>query len=207
MKGSQIEHLPLVRRSQLEPGARAPGEGPVRWLTLVGRPVAAGNAAPTTGIRLHPLRAGNYQLPLTAGPHSVDVVELWVARGGRAVKLEEAAPTIAQHLPALLGLASEDEEVLTDEWVFVLCGRAQALPSTISLTSLDASEGFVDRLGALPLTSAPRVQETSDPGLDCAQTAPLRLAPDLVDKNHPLLAQRTLVAQVGGSLFIEIADR
>lgn len=204
---SPLAALVLLRSRQMSPDARAPVAGPVRWVTITGRPLKGGAKVPTSGIRLHPVSAGTYQLPLSTGLHSIEVVEAWAEHEGEVVKLERSAPTIARRLPAVLGLDPEAVASFSDEWTLRLCGNAQALPSTITVTSLNASEAYVDGLRDLVLRPVPRREESQGPSLHCAQTEPLRLAPDWVDKNHPLLSDRTLVAQVGGSLFVEIAER
>src|SRR5690606_16653750 len=80
----------------------------------------------------------------------------------------------------------------------------EALPSSLRVLS-EAADGLpLDQLKAVPLvgTSCP---EDVPAGLRCRLSPPLPASTDPVDREHPAAALRSVLAEVGGRLRVEVA--
>lgn len=75
----------------------------------------------------------------------------------------------------------------------------------IAVESLDAAGAPIDSIAHLALTASPCVR--SYPGVRCWASAPLRLVIDDLDRDHPLVADRSIKAQVGGAIVFESGGR
>ncbi len=71
-----------------------------------------------------------------------------------------------------------------------------------SVTSLGERIDFLPRIGLVP---SPCVREYS--GMRCWASAPLRLVVDDADRNHPLVADRSMKAAVGGAIVFRYDGR
>jgi hypothetical protein len=76
---------------------------------------------------------------------------------------------------------------------------------TIAVESLGALGARIDELPGLALTAS-RCAAPSE-GVRCWASAPLRAVMDDVDRNHPLVAGRSIKAEVGGALVFRSAGR
>lgn len=194
--------LPLVLTRELEQDARAPAGGPVRWLKLSGETIPEGAGAPPGGIRLRAVGVGRYSLPLVSGAHEVVVVRAG-AFTSQGVRAERASP--ARDVPAALvfgGVPSAEEEVTQ----FVVAATAATLPTSVTVTSINAEGSYADSLRAVPLVSvkcpAELRRETED--LDCGGTPPLRLVTDLAERAHPSISGKGLLGEIGGHLLLQV---
>jgi hypothetical protein len=70
------------------------------------------------------------------------------------------------------------------------------MPSALHITAFSPAQGYVDTMRNVPLRAAAC---ESDEYL-CAETDPLRLVPDSIERNHPAIAGRSLMAEVGGEV-------
>lgn len=89
--------------------------------------------------------------------------------------------------------------------VVVSAGRADLLPAKVNVTSLRAPESSPTRVALesfpeLPLSAAPCPAGME--GLACAKSAPLRLVFDDVDRHHPQLERRSMLAELGGAVVV-----
>ncbi|MFO0618749.1 MAG: hypothetical protein U0414_39525 [Polyangiaceae bacterium] len=90
---------------------------------------------------------------------------------------------------------------------FVVRGPASALPSFVSIQSFARAENHargaqLDVLGSVRLESV-ACPAGSAPELACASTPRIRVAMDAVDREHPLVRDRSLVGELDGSLYID----
>jgi hypothetical protein len=81
---------------------------------------------------------------------------------------------------------------------FVLSGPAAELPTSVRITSRNAIDAELDRLDVV-VTDA-----SCPPGLGpaCRATPLLRVVTDDIDRNHPLVKDRSVRADVGGTLTV-----
>jgi len=79
------------------------------------------------------------------------------------------------------------------------------LPRSVSLESLGPLGTPLDAFPSLSLSPEPCAPNR--PGMRCWTTAPLRLVVDRVDREHPLAADRSLIARVGGAVVLRSEGR
>jgi len=86
---------------------------------------------------------------------------------------------------------------------FVLSGPKDELPTAVRVTSKSVADAEVDRL------EVTLVDTTCPPGLGpvCRATPLLRVVTDDIDRNHPLVKDRSVRADVGGSLSVGPSGR
>ena len=101
-------------------------------------------------------------------------------------------------LPSAQSAAPEPEAV---RLVFV--GFTSA-PSGVNVSSLHANGQLLDALAVPALTAAPCPPESVGP---CWGTPPLRLTPDRVDRDYLAARERSLEAELGGELQVEVGAR
>jgi hypothetical protein len=75
----------------------------------------------------------------------------------------------------------------------------------IAVESVSALGARVDAVPHLPLAAAPCPR--SYESVRCAASAPLRLVIDDLDRNHPLVAERSIKAEVGGAIVLRDGGR
>jgi hypothetical protein len=98
-----------------------------------------------------------------------------------------------------------DTEVSSDPDAvrFVLGGRPSEMPTEITLAASDASGGAVDRLVvALSDTACP-----GGVGPACKGTPLIRTVADDIDRNHPLVKERSIRVEIGGKLTTVMGGR
>lgn len=157
-------------------------------------------------IGLQGLRPGVGELSTRAGPVRVSVLELRALDAKRAgVNLARSHASLSRALPAPLraqseGAGSTDADAL--RWLVI--GPPAALPDALAVTSFGVGGRFIDRAAPLTLSNVPCPPGTA-PELACRISLPLRASTDLVDRDHPAAAGRSVLAEVGGRLRVEVA--
>lgn len=201
------EELPLIRRSQLAPRATAPSSGPLRWLSLSGRLLKAGVASPPGGIRLLAMEPGLAAVRLRDGLHRVAVLSVHPTRNKQEIDSEHGRVSVSRDLPRELLIASGDTPVEKEAVAFVLAGPAAALPKKVTLLSEGAGGRFADSLRDIPLVSCVCPKSVTDKphlaSIACVTTPDIRVALDIVERNHPASAHRTIVGEIGGWLSLK----
>lgn len=196
---------PLLLRQRLDPEARAPNSGPLRWQSVSGRPVDPGSAAPPGGVVLHPVELGEASVPLRDGAHEVDVL---AARFERPDRRPTARLAIARELPRELllpGVAAPRDESVR----LVLAGWAASLPVQVDLIAESPWGTFLDSVRGVPLSSVPCPKGLVPQGAQnvfCAATPYLRVVTDAIERNHPALAGTAVLGEVGGIITVNIHD-
>lgn len=84
---------------------------------------------------------------------------------------------------------------------FVLVAQPDDLPPLVRLVSRDTSGRVVDALESLAFGSVPCPEGTTS-NLACGSTAPIRIVPDEIDRNHPTTVSRSLRAVLGGAVDV-----
>ena len=75
----------------------------------------------------------------------------------------------------------------------------------LAVESVSSLGARIDAVPHLPLASSSCVR--AYPGMRCWASAPLRLVIDDVDRNHPLVAERSIKAELGGAILLRDSGR
>lgn len=131
-----------------------------------------------------------------APPVTVDVVD----GSGAVLDPATASVSIERTPPAPLALdpfaPSDDPDAVR----FVLSGDFKDIPSTVTIHSFASSGRRIDSLEGAPLRSSPCARAPM--GATCASTEPIRAAMDAIDRTHPLVAGRSIRAELGGAIAV-----
>ena len=84
---------------------------------------------------------------------------------------------------------------------FLVIGPARDLPTTVDVVSLAPSGDVVDGLPSVPLGHV-ACPEDVPKGLTCGSTRPIRAVADDIDRAHPMVADRSIKAKLGGALSV-----
>jgi hypothetical protein len=119
---------------------------------------------------------------------------------GERVDLAASHASISRTLPAPLSPVDEPD---TDALRWVVIGPpGEALPDA-RVVSTRADRTPLDEAAELALSPAPCPADVARE-LTCAQTELIRATADVVDRSHPSSASRSLRAEVGGRLELEL---
>jgi hypothetical protein len=141
---------------------------------------------------------------------SVDVSGLGLMDGeGKAVDLSRSHASLERTPPGRLEGGAGDRYDDFDALRVVITRPGGApgadAPPAIAVESVSGLGVRVDVLPRLGFAASPCAG--GDEGLRCWTSAPLRPAMDDVDRNHPLVADRSIKAEVGGAIVFRHAGR
>lgn len=88
---------------------------------------------------------------------------------------------------------------------FVLAGAADDLPTTVTIVSMSAAGQAIDGLSDVPLFQV-ACPAGVPAGMVCGSTRPIRAAVDEIDRSHPVVADRSIKAELGGALVVASPD-
>ena len=175
-----------------------------------GKPVAWGQRIPA-GAQLQGIAAGHVTLLARSGTRewtlSIDVHGVGIRDGEKkAVDLARERASIERMPPARVDLADADHTYDDPDALRVLTtspeGSSPLGPLTVDSVSADGAS--LDIIRDVKLLSV-ACDSGVAPGATCSASAPLRLVVDDVDRSHPLVATRSLRAEVGGALVVRDA--
>lgn len=124
---------------------------------------------------------------------------------GRSLDLFRSHASVSSTLPPELARevgAGVDAEAI--EWQLE-CPKG-GLPSAIRIESRRPGGGVLDTLEAVSIAkiACPKAPPELS---ECGHTKPIRASPDWADRVHPAAAERSVLAEVGGRLVLEISGR
>lgn len=197
---------------ELHPVARGRGAAALRVISVPanvrvlveGRPVVAGEAiaAGARRVELQAIAAGRSSVELGDRTIQVGAIEVRAMDGeGREIDLARSHASLQRTPPDRLPDDPLGKSSDPDALRFVLVGAADDLPGTVSVLSLAASGSPLDALPDLPLSHVPCPKDVP-PGLVCGSTRPIRAVSDEIDRNHPLVADRSVKAELAGALVV-----
>lgn len=208
-----FEQYPLIARSLLAPGVRAPGEGALRWLSVTGKALVANAEPPASGIRLFPIEAGHAVVRMRGGLRRVAVLEVKVVDDQGS---ERSLVAVSRSLPDVLQVEpsrSSDESDPNEEYFYSFRGPAESMPSVVQVISEGQDGRYADALRDVPLSSQPcapgplgNSPASRESRVMCARTPAIRVAVDIVERNHPATTGHTLIGEVGGVLELQFVD-
>ena len=156
---------------------------------------------------LQGVSVGESRLRFVRGDLSVQVLEVraydWQ---DRAVNLATSHASISRVVPPVLADEQSGQEGTDpDALYWVVTGDPAYLPDRLTLASHRATGELMDTLRDVPLTAV------SCPGglpeFQCRRSPPIRAVGDATDRQHPLVRSTSLLAEVGGRIFVQIEGR
>ncbi|MDB4998672.1 MAG: hypothetical protein JWM74_6104 [Myxococcaceae bacterium] len=172
-----------------------------------GKPIPWGQRIPA-GAQLQGINVGHVSAVARSGKRewslSIDVHGVGIRDGEKKpVDLARSRASIERKPPSRVDLADADHTYDDPDALRVLTTSPEGSNSLGALTvdSLSADGASLDVIRDVKLLSV-----ACDPGVasgaTCAASAPLRLVVDDVDRSHPLVATRSVRAEVGGALVV-----
>lgn len=125
---------------------------------------------------------------------------------GAAVDPKRSHASIERTPPAReLPMGAVAENASPDALRYLLFGAREDLPPALRLVSRDAAGKELDQLATLPLTSV-RCPKGIAATQSCRASQLVRAVADDVDRNHPLVKERSIRAEVGGTIELQDAS-
>lgn len=138
---------------------------------------------------------------------SLGTVEVYGVDGaGRVVDLGKEGASIQRTPPSRLPDDPLKPTGDPDELRLLVVGPPDDLPASLALASIGERGEPVDTLGTLALTSlACPLELATASGRACGVTLPVRAVADDIDRLHPLVRERSIKAELGGTLVVRSA--
>ncbi|WP_437330894.1 hypothetical protein [Sorangium sp. So ce381] len=187
--------------------SQAPAAIPAGLRLLVdGSPVKPGAAIPAGArrVEIQAVRAGRSEIALFGEARTISAFEVRAIDGaGRRIDMARSHASLQRTPPDRLGddpFANLDDP---DAIRLLVIGAPEDLPLTLDVHSAAPSGGVIDRLPDVPLGHV-RCPDDVPPGLVCGSTRPLRAVADDIDRNHPMIVDRSVKGEVGGALVVAL---
>ena len=195
-------------RELARPLSHAPILSPIVRFVADGQGVPSGVGLPAGARRvgLQGLAPGRTSVLMNGRAFDVSVVELAaVDAHGTRVDLVTSHASISRVLPSFL---SNDDAGASDQdalrWLAI--GEDDTLPEHVDVVSFGLEGEKLDALSNVELWELPCPQAIPSE-LACRATPLIRATADRIDRGHPESAGRSLRAEVGGKLAVQVAGR
>ncbi|WP_438030890.1 hypothetical protein [Sorangium sp. So ce233] len=189
------------------PRGAAPATIPAGVRLLVdGSPVQPGSAIPANArrVELQATRAGRSEIALAGRTVAISAFEIRAIDGaGRRIDMARSHASLQRTPPDRLGDDPFGNLDDPDAIRLLVIGAPDDVPVTLDVHSAAPSGKVIDRLASVPLGHVP-CPEDVPPGLVCGSTRPLRAVADDIDRNHPMIADRSVKGEVGGALVVAL---
>lgn len=202
-----VRSLVELRASETVPNWGAPSVGPLRWIAGDGRVLPAGQVPPAgTRVFLQGTRPGRGSVLTARGPEDVFVMEVRAYDDAHhEVSLAHSWASLSRTVPEeLMGAKDAPGAIDGDALSYVLIGPSAGMPHHVEFVSEGVSERYRDSLLEVPLRPVVCPPGIDQKELECRSTPSIRLTSDAVDRHHPAIAERSLLAEVGGRLRLLI---
>jgi hypothetical protein len=180
-------------------------------LLVQGRPLAWGERIPA-GAQLQGVVPGRLSVVARSGTRewtlAIDVHGIGVRDGEKKpVDMARQHASIERTPPARIDLDDADHRFDDPDALRVVTTSPEGAAPLGALTvdSLAADGGSLDVIRDVKLLSV-ACDPSMAAGATCSASAPLRLVVDDVDRSHPLVATRSVRAEVGGALVVRDAS-
>jgi hypothetical protein len=180
-------------------------------LLVQGRPLAWGERIPA-GAQLQGVVPGRLSVVARSGARewtlAIDVHGIGVRDGEKKpVDMARQHASIERTPPARIDLDDADHRFDDPDALRVVTTSPEgAAPlGVLTVDSLAADGGSLDVIRDVKLLSV-ACDPSMAAGATCSASAPLRLVVDDVDRSHPLVATRSVRAEVGGALVVRDAS-
>jgi len=172
---------------------------------LLGERVLSRSSGEAARVGLEGVRPGVTRIDFSDRTLEVVVCELRALdEKGAAVSLATSHASLSRVVP-LVGRATAGEAADADALSWLLVCPKGSLPSAAGVRTTRPSGDTLDAIERAPLLRA--ACPPSDETFECGKTEPIRLTADLVDRQHPAISGRSLRAEVGGRVTLEIDGR
>jgi len=168
-----------------------------------GEPIAQGQTLPAGARKLmiQALRPGAFVVDLGAVQVRGKAIAILAIDGdGKLVSLATSHASFQRTVPDRVSTGGAQREA--DALRYVVAGETSELPAVLSIRSRSEAGTELSSLAALALAEVPCPAALGN-GIVCKATVPVRVAGDDVDRMHPLVADRSLVGELGGGLLID----
>lgn len=168
-------------------------------------------ASPRSQLGLQGLEAGRDRVVLDE--RALQIVVLQVVAldwRGQRVDLSTSHASLSRVLPEPLGGGPPggEEALDRDALRWLVMGPTPLLPPTLDLVTVRANGEQLDRLTGVRLKPTPCGDaQGSIPDVSCVGTEPIRATVDEVDRDHPSARRRSVMAEVGGRIRVEIGEK
>ena len=182
------------------------GDDVVRLLAD-GVPLVPGAVLPAAAARfeIQATRPGRAEVDVFGATVRIGAIQVYALDGsGHTVDLTRSHASLQRTPPDRLGDDPLADTGDPDALRFVVAGHAEDLPGTISLVSLAPSGAVLDGLRHLSLGEV-RCPASVPAGMTCGSTLPIRAVADDIDRNHPLVVDRSIRAELGGAIAVASA--
>ncbi|UQA55661.1 ImmA/IrrE family metallo-endopeptidase [Polyangium aurulentum] len=176
--------------------------GDVVRILVDGRPFTSGPLpASAKRIELQAVRPGRAEVRAFGKTIIVSAVEVRALDGqGKLVDPVRSHASLERTPPERIDDAFA-KTANPDAVRFVVVGLPDDLPASLRLLSRAPSGMLVDALGDAVLGSIP-CPDGVPAGMACGSTRPIRAVPDEIDRDHPMVHDRSILAEVGGGLEV-----
>jgi len=176
-------------------------KGGVVRVLVDGRPLS-GNLVPAGARRvtLQAVRPGRGEVRAFGKTHSVVALDIRPVDGeGRLVDPTRSHASLERTPPERLAGDPYAKHADPDAVRFVVIGAPDDLPPLVRISGRAPSGALVDRLEGVTLGSV-ACPDGVDASLACGSTAPIRVVPDEIDRDHPMVRDRSIRALLGGAI-------
>lgn len=179
-------------------------------ILVQGKPLAWGERIPA-GAQLQGVVPGHVSALVKAGNRewtlAIDVHGVGVRDGEKKpVDMARERASIQRTPPSRVDLEDADHKFDDPDALRVMTTSPEGTTiGALTVDSLSADGATLDAIRDVKLTSV-ACDPGVPPGATCSASAPLRLVVDDVDRSHPLVASRSVRAEVGGALVVRDAS-
>jgi len=208
---ARVDLVALDRRLAGVPVKVASGAEHARLIGLHG-PLPWGGVAPASAW-LQGVSPGRVELVAMGAGRSlrvtIDVLGIDMRDGaGRAIDMARSHASLERAPPARIEGAPDAPYDDVDALRVIVAAPDDGTAAgdrEVSVESIAAQGGRIDDLAKVDLVASPCVRPYE--GVRCWASEPLRLVTDDLDRDHPLVAGRSIKAEIGGAIVLRSGER
>ena len=185
------------------------GAGEVVRILVDGKPLASGAKVPAAAkrIELEGKSPGRANVRVAGREIAVSVVEVRALDGaGKVVDPARSHASLERTPPERIEGDPYANTKNPDAVRFMVVGLPDDLPPLVRIEARAPSGEIVDALGDVTLGAVPCPSGT-DARFACGSTRPIRAVPDDIDRDHPMVRDRSIRAVVGGALDVVLPGK
>jgi len=155
-------------------------------------------------VGLQGLERGTARVVFSDRQIDVSVLELYAVDGrGERVDLARSHASLSRVLPGSLGTSEGAKKPDPDALHWYIAGPESDLPGRVRIRSRRPSGEPLDVLDDVPTSAVPCAFSTPST-VKCRRTPLIRATADVIDRSHPSSSGRSLRAEVGGTLEVQL---
>jgi len=176
---------------------------------LDGKPITSGAKVPASAKRfeIEARKPGRAALRVGGREISFGAIEIRAIDGaGKLVDPVRSHASLERTPPERIDGDPFANNKNPDAVRFVVIGAPDDLPGLVRIDARAPSGEIIDALTDVTLASVACPDGVAE-GLACGSTRPIRAVPDDIDRDHPMVRDRSIRAMVGGALEVAITGR